>query len=644
MEDNRWRFKGNGYTADSGLNTADIETFKKDSMASLAREICQNSIDAVADETGEKPVHVEFVSFDVPREAIPGIDELSAQIQACINTDIWQNDQKVKSQLEQMQKQINLDSVACLRISDFNTTGLYDIQNKSNDSPYHALIHGTGLSNKTSSSGGSKGIGKYAAFGASSFNTVFYSTKTKKDEKAYVGICKLCSAEMEGTQEKTQGIGYFGSTEQNEPILSELTLDKTFTRQEHEWGTDIYIIGFKKPKDWKTDIVCKVLDSFMAAIMFNCLSVKVDDIDITADSLKDIVSNNEIINSKNVKSIRSQYALLTDKEHRFEDTISTPDFNNAAKLYTLRFDNDDVAYATNGCVMIRKPFMKIKDLENITRLPSSAMCIIEDPKLAAILRDIENPQHTDWEFNRIDDESQKKEVKAIFQNLKDEIKKAIIGHLSSSEESKADINGAGDYLPAAADGDNQAAGKQLSTLSDTPSIRTKKVRHLLMNTAADIPDENGDGLVPSIGSGAEQGETIFGHTGINDGILGPNYPGTKRSGGQASDDDQQVYKRVELRGIKFSFYCINKKERKYGIVFTANQTESNVRIELNALDDSGAKEPVAISRMIVDGRTINIDGEGFFSFPIQKGKTVKVEMITNQEELFSGEAKLIARQ
>ena len=30
MNDIKWRFPGNGYTADSGLDTADMETFKKD--------------------------------------------------------------------------------------------------------------------------------------------------------------------------------------------------------------------------------------------------------------------------------------------------------------------------------------------------------------------------------------------------------------------------------------------------------------------------------------------------------------------------------------------------------------------------------------------------------------------------------------
>ncbi len=48
MNDKMWRFVGNNYATETGLDTADMETFKKDPISSLAREICQNSIDARA--------------------------------------------------------------------------------------------------------------------------------------------------------------------------------------------------------------------------------------------------------------------------------------------------------------------------------------------------------------------------------------------------------------------------------------------------------------------------------------------------------------------------------------------------------------------------------------------------------------------
>lgn len=42
----QWYFPDNGNGMEFGLETGDIDIFKKDPIGSLAREICQNSIDA----------------------------------------------------------------------------------------------------------------------------------------------------------------------------------------------------------------------------------------------------------------------------------------------------------------------------------------------------------------------------------------------------------------------------------------------------------------------------------------------------------------------------------------------------------------------------------------------------------------------
>ena len=76
-----WRFAGNNYTAENGLDTADMETFKKDPSASLAREACQNSIDARKE--NEKKVRIEFKTFEIQRDNIPGYDKLRGEIENC---------------------------------------------------------------------------------------------------------------------------------------------------------------------------------------------------------------------------------------------------------------------------------------------------------------------------------------------------------------------------------------------------------------------------------------------------------------------------------------------------------------------------------------------------------------------------------
>ena len=239
MNDKMWRFVGNNYATETGLDTADMETFKKDPISSLAREICQNSIDARA---GKDKVVIEFHSFEIKKDDIPGRERIEKEMISCEEYQKRRNNPKDKEQLERMIKEVGRERIQCLRISDYNTTGLLGVASRE-ETPFYLLTKGSGLSNKVGTSGGSKGIGKYASFVASSFNTVFYSTYTKDQEQGYIGICKLCSTTIEGSDEKTQGIGYYGIDEKNNPILEQISIDPNFKRD--SFGTDIYILGFK---------------------------------------------------------------------------------------------------------------------------------------------------------------------------------------------------------------------------------------------------------------------------------------------------------------------------------------------------------------------------------------------------------------
>ena len=61
----KWRFPGNNYLQEQGIDTPDMETFAQDPIASLARESCQNSIDA---RIQGKTARIEFKTFDIMRD------------------------------------------------------------------------------------------------------------------------------------------------------------------------------------------------------------------------------------------------------------------------------------------------------------------------------------------------------------------------------------------------------------------------------------------------------------------------------------------------------------------------------------------------------------------------------------------------
>lgn len=69
-----WAFPSNNNGQLVGINDSGVETFKGTPIKSLAREICQNSIDAAL--LNEQPTYVEFQVFEVSPKDIPDIEGL----------------------------------------------------------------------------------------------------------------------------------------------------------------------------------------------------------------------------------------------------------------------------------------------------------------------------------------------------------------------------------------------------------------------------------------------------------------------------------------------------------------------------------------------------------------------------------------
>ncbi len=66
-----WVFPSNNGGDVNGISNAGIETFQGTRLKSLAREICQNSLDAAVD--ANIPVLVEFKSFALETDELPDV-------------------------------------------------------------------------------------------------------------------------------------------------------------------------------------------------------------------------------------------------------------------------------------------------------------------------------------------------------------------------------------------------------------------------------------------------------------------------------------------------------------------------------------------------------------------------------------------
>lgn len=253
-------FSGNDNGRITGISEAGIETFRGSLYSSLAKEICQNSLDARV--KADEPVIVEYVMNRIATEGIENFKQLKRAVKLC--RDYWHDNNRTVKFFDKAMRICDQERLNVLRISDFNTTGLTG-SNKERSSPWQNLVKSSGVSDKTGVSGGSYGIGKSAPFACSDLRTLYYATQDVDGIKAYQGVANLVSFrdEQKGTESAknlTQGIGYYGNTEDNSPVFESFSLGG-FKRKEA--GTDIYVLGFIASDDWHSEIIKAVLDGFL---------------------------------------------------------------------------------------------------------------------------------------------------------------------------------------------------------------------------------------------------------------------------------------------------------------------------------------------------------------------------------------------
>ena len=639
MSEQMWRFPDNNYTNENGLDTSDMEMFKKDPVSSLAREICQNSIDAAY---GEKPVRVEFSLFQIPRESIPGIDALTEQIEACY--EYKKDSPKEGPALRELKKSINKDQITCLRVSDFHTTGVVGAKTNERGTPFYNLTKGSGVSDKGGSSGGSKGIGKFASFVVSTTNTVFYSTRANDDSRAYIGISKLRSTPVGDDPDLlTMGIGYYGVDKKNFPILEELQLDSNFSRGDKEYGTDVYIIGFNNFKGWQSDIIAKTLESFMVAVMRGELEVVVDGIIVNQTTVQEIIYNDKFQAERTkteVREIRAQYELLQDDENVTVQELQI-DEKNSVTVYLKQYGQQDEGNATKHCVMVRYPYMKITYINPGAFLPFSALCIIHENELNKKLRAIENPQHTDWEIKRLRDFPEERRVtQKMKKALETAVNEFIKNILRESSGETTDIEGAGEFLPS----QDELGGVNGNAVTNEQVV-VKPVAQVKTQT-------------PKTAKAGEAGETYEFSEGelVENGEPGkmpkkkpkpkpnpnPDPKPEPKDGNEIGPGKKPVLKKVPLSGMRYRTVVTNKTDGKYDCIFTSLYDESNCEFSIRLCGEAADKYPIDIIAATIDGVDCTIEEGKIMGMKIEKGKTYKISYSVNSNEMFASEVILNA--
>lgn len=563
-----WNFPSNNYGQIFGIADSGVETFNGTPMKSLAREICQNSIDANL--KNGQPTRIEFVPFEIEPKAIPGFSDLKDAFARA--QDFWSRQKSTKakaffkSAIAASQKQ----KIMCLRISDFNTTGLTGSGEEYN-SPWCNLTKSTGASDKSGTNGGSFGIGKFAPYACSQFRTVFYSTADSEGVCAYQGVARLTSFKNK-KNETTQGTGFYGN-DKNTPVPEQISIDPSYSRDKSNSGTDIFILGFNGESEWQHKMVASILDGFLYAIYTGSLIVNVAGIEVSKDTLPDLM----ISHKPYFEEYADEYYLALTSDEKLSRTFvkEITDKGMSGKLTLRLMIMPDMH---RRVAMVRQTGMKIKNKGNINGLiPFTGLLYIEGDELNGYLRNLENPQHLEWEIERAENKSQARTLLNSFTKFI----KACLDEMKNDDSEEALDPTVGEFLSAEPEDDKKEADKA-ETLTDT--VKTIDVRQAPRNpkpsTAAtggtgttEVDDPNGEIVVEDVpGEGGRDGDSTGGTGG------GGGGHGDGDGGG-----DKPVEHRKTLSAVapaKTRVVCADKNNGQYIVTFVPTATASNGIIDL----------------------------------------------------------------
>lgn len=491
-----WRFPANNDLGLNGLKNPGTETFNDNIIKSLSKEICQNSLDAVNDKNA--PVIVDFKIFNLYYNEVPDVGPFKRMLELQLKyaKENIKNDKSTEKFYNNALNILDAESIRCLRVSDFNTTGL-EGSNLSGNTNWNNLVKSTGFSDKIATDGGSFGIGKFAPFSCSNFYTVFYSTFAKDNLHAFQGVARLSSF-IDDTNNVTNGTGFYGYFDGLSPLQQTVSLDSTYNR--NEYGTDLFILGFKSEDNWELEILAAVLESFFISIFENKLIVNTNNYCLSKDTILSVL-----------EKIKEEDENLIDRHTN--DYLSLI-FHNAQKIkkYTYSmFENDDIRLIlgteTNfnrRVAITRSNGMKIFNKGSLPQIADfTGILIVEGQKANAYFRQMENPQHNIWEPKR---HPAPRIANEKLKELYIFIKKSIEDIASFNESNQMDIDGLGDLLPDILNKEATNGNKNGETedivVSEPKKINPKKIKIIVEEDTGELDADLNAGL--STNSGEEQ--------------------------------------------------------------------------------------------------------------------------------------------
>ena len=354
----------------------------------VVRETGQNTLDNPAKDASG-PIRMVFELKTMHTAEIPDIENLRTHIDAAaMQTAGQQGHDRMVSASELARE----ETLAVLRISDYNTTGLGGSESvASPKSPLSRLTRAKGGSSDDER-GGSFGIGSAVGPMASDLCTVIYtSVPEDTGDSVMAGYTRLATHTVNGTSYRAEG--YFTNKGINDDFEYQRPAPKVGTFDERtESGTDIFLLGYRMAQeDPELERVRDaVIDNFMAAIDAGHLVVEGiapgNHWTLDAETLKGFVEGRP--------DAKAFYEALKD---------STPAETELEHLGRVRLciNIDDRLEKKLHTITMRTPLMKIDTFKhNSISAKYAAVLICDSTEGNKLLRQLEPPQHHLWDPGR----------------------------------------------------------------------------------------------------------------------------------------------------------------------------------------------------------------------------------------------------
>lgn len=608
-EDGKWRFASNNKGIVDGFNDPGIETFSANSIASMVREVIQNSVDQQVDDS--RPVVVDFDFFQVTQDEIPGGRQLGNIFDRCITAS--KGDPVATGFFQQAQKLMK-GKIDVLRISDHNTTGLVGAETDDTKTPWHQLVKGRGSSNKNINSGGSFGIGKAAPLACSYFHTIFYASKVDAID-SYVGVSRLLSFKEKesgffGKEYTTTGTGFYSSSDNMNAILKPFAMGH-FKRRDN--GTDIYILALEKDKDLYGTIRLAVLENFFVSIEFQKLIVHVGQDTINRNSLAQYIAQ---LDDKKYATLKDYYNLLI---HRHDDPeenrVISLDADEYGKKYGIK-DGECTLLLHQGedlnqrVLMTRKTGMTLFLQSRLgNSISYTGILLIQGDTMNQIFKTMEMPAHDKWEPGRC------KVNKTFYENaytdLKQYLRKKIIENFGAPQQDIEAAYGMDEFFADAA-GDG-ALNVEIKERKPKAKMIKRKARRRRTDREIKVKEPPEEG-------------------GLDDNPRTDGKEDDPKKDGRTTKDPADPAKKkynFKFRAVKKRLVANNMMNGEFTLAFTIPISKSRIRLEVVGLAERGNyKIPVHNVRIDGNDSAVEVEKNSITFGPAKKGQTIAAHFST----------------